>query len=160
MIFGLGKPRQSVVRPLRADRAADCAVLHQEGFAHPWSAQEFEALLRDRSVIAAAALDAGDGAMRGFVLARQAADEAEILTIAVARAAQGHGLGRALMAYALRQAANAGARTLFLEVDADNAPAIALYRRHGFATVGERPGYYRRKDGGRATALVMSRPIA
>ena len=49
----------------------------------------------------------------------------------------------------LRQAANAGARAMFLEVDRDNAAALALYVRFGFVKVGERPGYYRRWDGSR-----------
>ena len=65
--------------------------------------------------------------MRGFVLSRLAADEAEILTIAVEPALRGRGVGRALLSENLRQAANAGAKSMFLEVDQDNAPALALY---------------------------------
>ena len=93
------------------------------------------------------------------MLARLAADEAEILTIAVDPAARDKGVGRALLAANLRQATNAGARAMFLEVDAGNAAALALYKRLGFAKVGERPGYYRRKDGVRATAVVMRRAL-
>ena len=59
----------------------------------------------------------------------------------------------------LRQASNAGARTMFLEVDKDNAPALALYGRLGFVKVGERPGYYRRSDGMRAPALIMRKAL-
>ena len=47
----------------------------------------------------------------------------------------------------------------FLEVDADNVPAIKLYHRFGFVKVGERAGYYRRPDGKPATALVMRRNL-
>ena len=57
----------------------------------------------------------------------------------------------------VQRAALAGAGTLFLEVDADNVPAIKLYHRFGFIKVGERAGYYRRPDGKPATALVMRR---
>ena len=97
--------------------------------------------------------------MRGFVLSRLAADEAEILTIAVDAAYQGRGVGRALLSENLRQAANAGAKTMFLEVAKDNAPALALYDRFGFVKVGERVGYYRRADRTRAAAVVMRKSL-
>jgi [ribosomal protein S18]-alanine N-acetyltransferase len=117
------------------------------------------ALISNASTLAAAALDPASGRLRGFVLARLAADEAEILTIAVEPSARGKGVGRALLAENLRQAARAGARTMFLEVDQDNAPALALYDRLGFVKVGERAGYYRRKDGQRATAVIMLKAL-
>jgi ribosomal-protein-alanine N-acetyltransferase len=159
MLFRLGRSSPPVIRPLRADKAEDCARLHAAGFAHPWSAEEVAALIASASTLAAAALDPANGRLRGFVLARLAADEAEILTIAVDPAARGRGVGRALLAENLRQAANAGARAMFLEVDSDNAAALALYRRLGFVKVGERAGYYRRQDGARATAVVMRRAL-
>jgi len=159
MIFGLGRHPPPAIRPLRADRADACARLHTEGFAHPWSEEEFAALLREASALAAAALDPATGHMRGFILSRLAGDEAEILTVAVESAERGKGVGRALLKENLRQAANAGARAMFLEVDAGNVAALALYRRHGFLKVGERPGYYRLANGARAMALIMRKTL-
>ncbi len=160
MIFGFGgKPSLPVIRPLRVSKAEDCARLHAAGFAHPWSAEEIARLIADPVTLSAAALDAANGRLRGFALARRAADEAEVLTIAVEPAWRGRGVGRALMADALRQAANAGVKAMFLEVDEENAAALALYRALGFVQVGERPGYYRRADGSRALALVMRRNL-
>lgn len=160
MLFGRGKPSPPVIRPLRADKAADCARLHAADFAHPWPADEIAAIIARPTTLAAAALDPTSGRLRGFVLARLAADEAEILTVAVDAALRGRGVGRALLSETLRQAGNAGARAIFLEVDEGNAPAIALYRRLGFSKVGERVGYYRRRDGSRATASVMRKSLA
>ena len=160
MLFGRAKPRTPVIRPLRADKAAVCARLHAADFAHPWSAEEIAALIARPTTLAAAALDPASGALRGFVLARLAADEAEILTIAVETAARGKGVGRLLLAETLRQAGNAGARAVFLEVDERNAAALALYRRLGFVKVGKRVGYYRRRDGSRASAAVMRKRLA
>jgi [ribosomal protein S18]-alanine N-acetyltransferase len=160
MIFGLRRAPPPVIRPLRPDKAEACARLHAAGFAHPWSAEEIAQLVASRSTLAAAALDPANGRLRGFVLARLAADEAEILTIAVELAWRGRGVGRALLAESLRRAANAGARTMFLEVDETNAPALALYRRFGFAKVGQRPGYYRSGDGTRASAIIMRKILA
>lgn len=159
MVFGRPRSSLPVIRPLRVDKAEDCARLHGASFAHPWSVQEVAALISSASTLAAAALDPATGRLRGFVLARLAADEGEILTIAVDPSARGKGVGRALLAENLRQATRAGARTMFLEVDKDNARALALYSRLGFVKVGERAGYYRRENGGRATAIIMRKAL-
>jgi ribosomal-protein-alanine N-acetyltransferase len=149
----------SVIRSLRADRSEECAAVHAAAFAHPWPADEFAARLRSASTIGSAALDPLTNRLRGFAVSRLAADEAEILTIAVDPAWRHRGVGRDLMREHVQRAALAGAGTLFLEVDADNVPAIKLYHRFGFVKVGERAGYYRRPDGKPATALVMRRNL-
>ena len=87
----------------------------------------------------------------GFLLARVAADEAEILTIAVEPAARRAGLGAILLAAALVEARARGAVAMFLEVAAANTAARALYAGAGFREVGTRPNYY---PGG-ASALVL-----
>lgn len=91
----------------------------------------------------------------GFALCRVAADEAELLTIAVDPAARRHGIGAALLAAVVAQARGAGAATLLLEVGVDNPAARALYDRAGFIEVGRRPGYYRRRDGVPADAAIL-----
>jgi len=78
----------------------------------------------------------------GMLLARVAADEGEILTLAVVPAARRQGRALALLSAAMARARDAGVRTLFLEVNADNAPAKALYARVGFVEVARRPRYY------------------
>jgi ribosomal-protein-alanine N-acetyltransferase len=91
----------------------------------------------------------------GFVLARVAADEAEILTIAVAPQARRQGTGGALLAAAMAQAAARGAAAMFLEVAERNGAARALYAAAGFAAAGRRRRYY--PDG--ADALVLRRSL-
>ncbi len=73
----------------------------------------------------------------GCILARRAGGEAEIVALAVMPAVRRLGTGRALL-----QRAMAGGEPLFLEVAADNAPALALYAGAGFAEIGRRRGYY------------------
>lgn len=91
----------------------------------------------------------------GMVLARVAADEAEILTIAVLPELRRQGRARALLEAAAAKAAAAGAVSLFLEVAQANAAARALYAAAGFAPVGRRRGYY----GPGADALVLRRAL-
>jgi [ribosomal protein S18]-alanine N-acetyltransferase len=87
----------------------------------------------------------------GFVLARVAADEAEILTVAVMPEARRAGLARALLAAAMAEARARGATSMFLEVAEANMAGRALYAGSGFVQVGTRPNYY---PGG-AAALIL-----
>ncbi len=160
MVFRLRRTTPSTIRALRVDRAEECAAIHRGAFARPWSGGEIAALLASASTLGSAALDPATGRMRGFAISRLAADEAEILTIAVERAWRGRGVGRDLLREHLSRATLSGARAMFLEVDAANAAAIALYARFGFVQVGRREGYYRRLDGKPATALVMRKELA
>lgn len=150
----------TVVRLTRRD-AGVLERLHREDFSRPWSATEFETLLMQPTVFGFAAIETGrprNDAV-GFVLARLAAGEAEILTVAVARACRRLGLGRRLMDAVLRELHVHRAEALFLEVDETNAPAIALYRRLGFNEVGRREGYYSAPGVASTGALVMRRDL-
>jgi ribosomal-protein-alanine N-acetyltransferase len=160
MIFGLRRLAPSTIRPLRVERAEECAAIHATAFAHPWPAGDFAALLASDSTFGSAALDPSSARLRGFAISRLAADEAEILTIAVDRALRGQAIGRDLLGEHLSRARFSGARTVFLEVDNANAAALALYARFGFVKVGERAGYYRRPAGQPATASVMRKDLA
>lgn len=96
----------------------------------------------------------GPSGPAGLVLWRIAADEAEILTIAVLPPWRRQGLGRRLVEIAAAEAAQAGATVLFLEVATTNAGGRALYAAAGFNPVGRRRGYYNGAD-----ALVLRRDL-
>jgi [ribosomal protein S18]-alanine N-acetyltransferase len=95
----------------------------------------------------------------GFVIGQVAADEAELLIIAVNRSSQRQGVGRALVQGIGRAARNAGARALYLEVAADNAAALALYQSLHFTVTGRRKEYYERPDGRAQDAITMVLPL-
>jgi len=96
----------------------------------------------------------------GMILARVAADEVEVLTLAVSPPAQRQGIGARLLETAMIVARANGARIAFLEVSVGNTAARALYERAGFTPAGRRPRYY--ADGTDALVLrrVLSRPDA
>jgi [ribosomal protein S18]-alanine N-acetyltransferase len=94
----------------------------------------------------------------GFALARTIADEAELLLIAVRRRFRRQGIARALLVQASRDAGEAGAATLHLEVR-DGNPALALYRGAGFVQVGTRRAYYRGRTGKVFDALTFKRRV-
>ena len=84
----------------------------------------------------------GGAAAGGLVLARVAADEAEVLTLGVAPDARRMGLGRALLHRAMAMAMARGAASMVLEVAEGNEAAGALYGASGFVAVGRRRRYY------------------
>jgi ribosomal-protein-alanine N-acetyltransferase len=160
MFSWIQKRPRVTFRPLSSAIAAQCAAIHAPAFAHAWSATDFEQLLSAENVIADGALDSARGRLVAMVISRRAADEAEVLTLAVASGRRRNGLGRALLATHFGRLSALGIRTLFLEVGADNSAARALYERLGFALVGQRTGYYRQSDGSDVGALILRRDLA
>ncbi|WP_160000387.1 GNAT family N-acetyltransferase [Roseomonas sp. 18066] len=141
-----------MLRQIGAEEAKLLAALHGASFP-PHDAWGPDALRLMLEMPGAFCLLAGEA---GFILARVAADEAEILTLAVHPAARRQGLALALLETTALAAAARGAAALFLEVSAGNAPARALYAAAGFAEVGRRRRYY--ADG--SDALVLRLDLA
>lgn len=159
--FWSTKDRDYVLEPLTTADSRAVSTLHAEDFVRPWTGGEVADLLAQDTVFGFAARETGHGGETpaGFVLARLAAGEGEILTIAVSRTHRRRGIGWKLMDAVLRELHGARAEALFLEVDETNEPAIALYRRLGFRQVGKRPAYYRSPQGETSGALVMRRDL-
>ncbi|WP_137150224.1 ribosomal protein S18-alanine N-acetyltransferase [Devosia sp. FKR38] len=146
------------IEPGQAGDAAALAAIHAKGFYRGWSSQEMAGFLGEVESRVYVACDA-KRRIAGFAVVRLAADESELLTIAVDPKWRGKHIGQALLTAAFADLMMSPARRMFLEVSEDNAPAIKLYTRQGFATVARRQGYYPKPDGSAATALVMSRDL-
>jgi ribosomal-protein-alanine N-acetyltransferase len=145
------------VRALGALDLGEAARLHSLGFApfgeRVWSRQEIAELLASPGV--RGCLLEGESGTSGFVLWRVAADEAELLTIAVHPDERRRGGGRVLLEAAIDGARGAGAVAMLLEVGEDNPAARRLYDARGFSTVGRRPAYYHRGVNPKADAVIM-----
>ena len=147
--------REPVLAEAGPRDAAAIAYLHGMSFHRGWSETEIERMLVDRHVLAHRATS-GRG-LAGFILSRMVTDEAEILSVAVAAGWRGRGLARRLLDLHLRRLAGLGMRTIFLEVEEGNQPALRLYRHAGFRQVGRREGYYQESKG--AAALILRRDL-
>ncbi|WP_291409785.1 ribosomal protein S18-alanine N-acetyltransferase [Devosia sp.] len=146
------------VEPAETQDAQRLAQLHQQGFFRGWPVADFIGFLADGATPAYVACDA-KRRIAGFALIRLVADESELLTIAVDPKWRGKGVGRALLDAVFADLMMSPARKMFLEVDAENRPAVKLYERLGFSTISSRKGYYAKPDGSAATALVMARDL-
>ena len=123
------------------------AALHARCFVHPrpWSGAEFADLLNSPHAFLLTR-------PQGFLLGRTVADEAELLTLAVAPEARRRGIARALLAEFAATSQDRGATRAFLEVAADNGAARALYHAAGWGESGRRRRYY----GPDLDAIVMT----
>jgi [ribosomal protein S18]-alanine N-acetyltransferase len=142
LLLGSGK---ASVEPATLTDAPRLAQLHGASFHRGWGESEFLRLGRK---------------MVGFAVSRMGADEAEILTIAIDPRYRGQGLSRNLLLTHLGHLAGRGVRTIFLEVEENNRPALSLYKRAGFAIVGRRERYYQEPGGEQLNALLMRRDLS
>ena len=125
----------------------ELANLHKQCFPHkPWDEADFADLKKSGCEIIAS--------QNGFIVWRVVCDEAEIITIGVAPVARRTGIAAAMIGIMEADLKKNGIKHIFLEVAADNAPAIALYEQNGFARIGVRPKYY---DG--VDAIMMRKDI-
>jgi len=142
------------MRPLSAADAKQMAALHAESFERSWDALEMSThIARDLCF----GLE-DNGQLAAFIILSQAADQAEILTLATAKSARRQGLGRKLLDGAAAQLREGCCSEVFLEVAEDNIAAIALYRAAGFQPIGRRPAYYRR-EAGRIAAITYTKKL-
>jgi ribosomal-protein-alanine N-acetyltransferase len=138
---------------LEPAHALIASALHRASFELPWSAEEFAKLLEQPGV---AGLMWTGAEPQGFILIRAVADEAEILTLAVAPEFRRRGVAESLLDEAARMLRAGGTHRLFLEVADDNTPARALYEKHGFVATGRRAKYYERASAARVDAVIMT----
>lgn len=121
----------------------------------PWPRESFEGFIDRAGVTFLVAEDPyRQGAVCGYGVLMRAADEGEVLNLAVAGGSRGRGIGSALLRNLLESAKREGVRQVYLEVRESNAAALALYAAHGFAVAGRRRAYYQRPV---EDALILQR---
>jgi len=155
----------AVLRPMTSGDLPAVLELERELFgAEAWSREMLEGELAEvpatRYYLVAVAPPGGAGAadrVVGYAGLLAAGAQADVLTLAVATLWQRRGTGTALLESLLAEAGRRSCREVFLEVRTDNEAAQRLYRRHGFAVIGVRRGYYQPSG---TDALVMRLDLA
>ena len=120
------------------------AALHASCFARPWDEAAMAQFILgpDTLCLIASGVDDSGGAPAGFLIARKAADEAELLMLGVTPSCRRMGFGRSLLEAATTTLRASGTKQLFLEVEEGNDAALTLYRSLGAIEVGQRKAYY------------------
>lgn len=138
--------------PMDRSHIEQIAQLERDCFSSPWSETMLSDALFDTQASFIVAEDE-EGNVLGYAGLHVIVDEGYIDNVAVEPAARRHGVASALLDVFCRFAA-ANLAFLTLEVRASNAPAIALYQKHGFAQAGLRKSYYEKP---REDAVIMTR---
>ena len=143
------------IRALRPEDIPELVSITEESSqAANWSRESYEELCTSEGFLAFVSERAGR--VSGFVVGRQAADEGEILNVAVRRENRRKGEGRALLLAVLEQLHWRGVRRVYLEVRESNETGIAFYEKQGFAKTGRRRGYYREPE---EAAVLMEKKL-
>ena len=117
----------------------------------PWTADMIRSELNNPSCLYLAAVD-GD-TLVGYIGVQTVLDEGYINNVAVHPEYRRRGIAAALISLLAEQAQAIGLAFMTLEVRESNAPAIALYEKLGFTTVGRRKNYYEKP---REDAILMT----
>ncbi|MCC6924919.1 MAG: GNAT family N-acetyltransferase [Novosphingobium sp.] len=126
-------------------------------FGEAWNRRQVEDALLTGNCHYALAFHEGECA--GFFLSRTGYDEEELLLLAVAPQYRRLGIAQQLVSQLAQDAAERGAKRLFLEMRQGN-PAEMLYRNNGFIPVGMRSKYYRTPNGERLDAITFTSQLA
>src|SRR5262245_26806330 len=140
------------------DDAPQLARLHRDCFDEPWDAAAFTALLQRPGCFAMMAGES-ETELQALILVQRASGEAEVQSLGTLPSARRKGLADALVHAAMRECQKGHVAEIFLEVSADNAPALAFYTREGFRLVGLRKGYYRRVGAAAVDAVILRKPL-
>ncbi len=146
IVKGIGK-----IRLAKNKDAEEIFLLEKEIFPDFWSKKTIEEKIEKESVL----IFEKKGKTLGYCIFMCAADEGEILKIAVDVAHRKDGIGNALLKETLKKLYSLGAKNVFLEVRRSNINAISLYEKSGFKKMGERKNYY--PDGEDALILIKER---
>jgi ribosomal-protein-alanine N-acetyltransferase len=140
-----------VVRYLTAADLDRVMEIEQSAYPFPWTRGIFADCLRvgyDCRGLQLGSL------LVGYAVETHFAGECHLLNLCIEPAWHRRRLGSLLLEQTILQARNGYCSSVFLEVRPSNRAGMALYRKRGFYIVGERPDYYRARQG-RESAIIM-----
>jgi ribosomal-protein-alanine N-acetyltransferase len=140
------------IRKMTVDDVSTVVDLDQKSFSLPWPERSFRFELTDNPASRCWVAEL-DGKVVGMIVVWLIVEEAHVATLATHPDYRRQGIGRRLLAHALRYLIDDGARSSFLEVRESNIAAQEMYRKFGYEATGRRRRYYRDND---EDAILMS----
>ncbi len=140
---------------MKAAHIPQIAALEAASFSAPWDEFSIRQELENPLALWLVSEDE-NGTVQGYVGSQSCFEEADLLNLCVCPEARRRGVAAALMRELERRLIPRGVEKITLEVRASNEPAIALYKKLGYARVGLRKGYYEKP---REDALILQKNI-
>jgi len=134
-----------ILRKMTLDDVPAVVELDQKSFSLPWPERSFRFELTDNPAARCWVAEL-DGKVVGMIVVWLIVDEAHVATVATHPEYRRRGVGRRLLAHALRHLIPDGAHSSFLEVRESNLAAQEMYRKFGYEATGRRRHYYRDND--------------
>lgn len=134
--------------------ASQVAELEKQCFSDPWSLNAVTGEITNPLSLWLVALD-GEKVI-GYIGSQSVLGEADMMNLAVCPDSRGNGVGQALVQALVDALVGVGVYRLTLEVRVSNTPAIRLYEKLGFQTIGRRPNYYYHP---KEDALIMGKEL-
>ena len=140
---------------MNASHVSEVAEMEKLCFSDPWSERSIASELdNELSLWLVSELD---GKVVGYIGSQSVPPESDVMNVAVLPQYRKQGIAQALIAELVHRLRSDGMESLTLEVRASNAPAICLYTKLGFETVGRRPRYYVNP---KEDALIMRKELS
>ena len=139
------------ITEVKPNHLNDIEEIENNCFSMPWSRRALESQMNAENCVFLTAVD-NEGAVMGYIGLMFVLDEGYISNVAVAPEFRRRGIADALI-LALIEKMKYKLSFLTLEVRESNIPAISLYEKHGFKTVGLRKNYY---DKPKENAVLMT----
>ncbi|MBR1497462.1 MAG: ribosomal protein S18-alanine N-acetyltransferase [Oscillospiraceae bacterium] len=143
-----------LIRDAREGDLPRLAEIERECFSVPWTVDMLRSQFSPGQHVFLVAEKDGEAA--GYIGLAYVLDEGYISNVAVAPAFRRRGVGDALLDGMEARGRALALAFLTLEVRESNAPARALYAKHGYRDVGRRKNYYEKP---REDAILMTKEL-
>ena len=150
--MSVGNIFQISIKKMYSDDIEEVVKIEEEAYGeHHWSKSSFYDEMHNNLAKYYCA-KTPEGELAGYAGTWHILDEGHITTIAVKNSYQRKHIGEALVVKILEDCYKEKIKYLTLEVRTSNEPAIKLYEKYGFNSLGTRKGYYQDNN---EDALIM-----
>ena len=145
------------IKKLTIDELPHIMDIGRRAYNISWSKSMMKETILSSNTLVWGVFNTEKSLMLGFAVLSVIIDESDLLMICIDPNNQRKGLGDKILKFIIKQAKQLNIENIFIEVRTSNHPAICLFEKNNFNSIGLRKDYYPPKIGsGREDAIIMS----